>query len=350
MKQKLFFLMLTLFVLGAANVSAQVNIGSNDNPTEGAVLDLSQVADKNLGLLLPKVELAEHATDWVLDGEPTEGMIVYNTNADVLDGEGFYGWTNLKWTSDQGTAVVTIVVTLYGSSAPPVEIPSIAIGYGRQLNYGVIPSTASNQGVTWSSSNPSIATVTPGGFVTGVSSGTVTITALAKDGSEVTGTIDFDVRGPAADAAGGFATYDYGSYVGTWMIENSTLGAEFSADHFDTYIDRAIGYYYTWDQAQADDVCPSGYSLPNTDQWARLRDFINSSNANPTEKVNWVGSAALAGFKDNDSGTWTMWGVRGCWWSSGATGTGFVGQANTGLIEGPSGTPLRVFCVRCIKN
>jgi uncharacterized protein (TIGR02145 family) len=348
MKQKLFFLMLTLFVLGAANVSAQVNIGSNDNPTEGAVLDLSQVADKNLGLLLPKVELTDDATVWALDGESTEGMIVYNTKAGVLDGPGFYGWTNLKWTSEAGTQAVTIVVTLYGSSAPPVEIPSIAIDYGRQLNYGVIPSTTSNQGVNWSSSDETIATVTEGGFVKGVSSGTVTISATAKDGGGAVGTIDFDVRGPAADAAGGFATYDYGSYVGTWMIENSTLGTEFSADHFDTYTDRAIGYYYTWDQAQAGDVCPTGFVLPNADQWARLRDFINSSNANPTEKANWVGSAALAG---NYNGTaWNSWGTNGYWWSSSAAGQYFIGGASTSQMTGPGSAPAVWFTVRCVKS
>jgi uncharacterized protein (TIGR02145 family) len=347
MKQKLFFLMLTLFVLGAANVSAQVNIGSNDNPTEGAVLDLSQVADKNLGLLLPQVELTDDATVWGLDGVATPGMIVYNTKANVLDGEGFYGWTNLKWTSNAGTEVVTIVVTLYGSSAPPVEIPSIAIGYGRQLNYGVIPSTASNQGVTWSSSDDGIATVSVGGFVTGVSSGTVTITALAKDGSNITGTIQFDVRGPADDAAGGFATYDYGSYVGTWMIENSTLGTS-TAQYYDTYTERANGYYYTWDQAQASDVCPSGFSLPSVDKWGRLRDFINSSNAIPDEKASWASGAAAAGIFNGSA--WNNWAVVGYWWVSDVPGYAFIGDARNISFSAPSAYPTSSISVRCVKD
>jgi uncharacterized protein (TIGR02145 family) len=346
MKQKLFFLMLTLFVLGAANVSAQVNIGSNDNPTEGAVLDLSQVADKNLGLLLPQVELTDDATDWVLDGDPTPGMIVYNTKAGVLDGEGFYGWTNLKWTSEAGTQVVTIVVTLYGQPAPPTTIPSIAVSYGRQLNYGVIPSSSSNQGVNWSSSDETIATVTPGGFVKGVSSGTVTISATAKDGGGAVGTITFDVRGPAS--ADGFATYDYGSYVGTWMIQNSTLGTP-SAQYYGTYEDnRAIGYYYTWDQAQAGDVCPTGFSLPDVDQWGRLRDFINDTT-NPAEKAPWVDRGeTLAGYYNGTD--WVNWGTLGRWWSSSVTGQFFTGTASTSLMTGPSSAPTFWFPVRCIKN
>jgi uncharacterized protein (TIGR02145 family) len=290
--------------------------------------------------------LTDDATDWVLDGEPTPGMIVYNTKANVLDGEGFYGWTNLKWTSEAGTPVVTIVVTLYGSSAPPTQIPSIAIGYGRQLNYGVIPTSASNQGVNWSSSDETIATVTPGGFVLGVSSGRVTITANAMDGRGAKGTIDFDVRGPAA-SAGGFATYDYGSYVGTWMVQNSTLGTS-SAQYYDTYTERAIGYYYTWNQAQAGDVCPSGYSLPNVDQWTRLRDFINSSSANPAEKVNWVSSEALAG-RYNGAG-WFDWATLGSWWSSSAAGQSFNSNASTSQMAGPNSLPTSWFSVRCIKN
>jgi uncharacterized protein (TIGR02145 family) len=346
MKQKMFFLMLTLFVLGAANVSAQVNIGSNDNPTEGAVLDLSQVAAKNLGLLLPQVELTDDATEWALDGIATPGMIVYNTKAGVLDGEGFYGWTNLKWTSEAGTPVVTIVVTLYGSSAPPTEIPSMAIGYGRQLNYGVIPSTASNQGVNWSSSDETIAEVSPGGFVKGVHSGTVTITATAKDGSGVTGTIDFDVRGPAADAAGGFATYDYGSYVGTWMIENSTLGTS-SAETYNNGQYSGVGYYYTWDQAQAGDVCPTGFSLPNVEQWSRLRDFVNGSNAIAAEKAYWVDSAALVGASNGTA--WYGWGASGNWWSSSVTGQAFRGSAG-GSLTGPNSNPSDWFTVRCVKS
>ena len=45
------------------------------------------------------------------------------------------------------------------------------------------PSTADNTGIDWSSSDPSIATVSDGGVVTAVSPGTVTITGTAQDGN-----------------------------------------------------------------------------------------------------------------------------------------------------------------------
>jgi uncharacterized protein (TIGR02145 family) len=213
------------------------------------------------------------------------------------------------------------------------------------LNYGVIPSSSSNQGVNWSSSDETIATVTPGGFVLGVGSGRVTISATAKDGGGAIGTITFDVRGPAA-SAGGYATYDYGSYVGTWMVENSTLGTS-SAETYNDGQYSGRGYYYTWNQVQESDVCPSGFSLPNIDQWGRLRDFINSS-ANADEKAPWVVSAALAGYYNGTA--WLAWGTFGYWWSSSATGQYFVSNASTSQIAGPNNNPAYWFTVRCVKN
>jgi uncharacterized protein (TIGR02145 family) len=213
------------------------------------------------------------------------------------------------------------------------------------LNYGVIPSSSSNQGVNWSSSDETIATVTPGGFVLGVKSGTVTISATAKDGGGAVGTIQFDVRGES-EPVEGFDTYYYGSYVGTWMIENSTLGTS-SAETYNDGQYSGLGYYYTWDQAQAGDVCPSGFSLPNVDQWGRLRDFINNTT-NLTEKSAWVDIAALAGYYNGTA--WVSWGTGGRWWSSSATGQYISGSASTSQVTGP-GSNASFWCtVRCVKS
>ena len=52
-----------------------------------------------------------------------------------------------------------------------------------QLKVTVTPSNATNKAVTWTSSNKKIVTVTSNGLVKAVGTGTVTITAKAKDGS-----------------------------------------------------------------------------------------------------------------------------------------------------------------------
>ncbi|MDR0680996.1 MAG: hypothetical protein LBG15_03975, partial [Dysgonamonadaceae bacterium] len=97
MKQKMIYLALMLFVLSAASMNAQVTIGSDQDPHEGAILDLSQSA--NLGLLLPRVFL-ENVTTWQLKGSTEkEGMVIYNTNEDVDGGNGkdIYVWTRNSW-------------------------------------------------------------------------------------------------------------------------------------------------------------------------------------------------------------------------------------------------------------
>ncbi|RBB99675.1 hypothetical protein C3E97_020615 [Pseudomonas sp. MWU12-2115] len=62
---------------------------------------------------------------------------------------------------------------------------SIAVAATRQLTASALPAEAA-QNVTWSSSAPSVATVSPSGLVTGVSAGSATITATSV--SDVTKT------------------------------------------------------------------------------------------------------------------------------------------------------------------
>lgn len=66
---------------------------------------------------------------------------------------------------------------------------------GKQtLNLTVMPATADNGKVSWSSSNKKIATVDSKGRVTAKKKGTVTITAKAKDGSGKKGSIKIKVK------------------------------------------------------------------------------------------------------------------------------------------------------------
>lgn len=56
-------------------------------------------------------------------------------------------------------------------------------GFTQQLSASVIPSNATNQNVTWSSNNTSVATVSNSGLVTAVAAGTAIITATTQDGN-----------------------------------------------------------------------------------------------------------------------------------------------------------------------
>lgn len=91
-------------------------------------------------------------------------------------GEG--GYTNLE--------VYLYKLVGEGGSVTGVSVSptasSVGINSTLQLNTIVSPYGASNQNINWSSSNPAIAKVSNTGLVTGVSEGTVTITATTVDG------------------------------------------------------------------------------------------------------------------------------------------------------------------------
>ncbi len=76
----------------------------------------------------------------------------------------------------EGSTVSVTGVSLTTDSA------SISIGETVSLTAEVSPEDASNQGVSWTSSDTDIATVSAKGVVTGISAGTVTITVTTTDG------------------------------------------------------------------------------------------------------------------------------------------------------------------------
>jgi len=64
------------------------------------------------------------------------------------------------------------------------EMLSLAVGATETLLATVVPPTATNRAVTWSSSNASVATVTSSGVVRGVAAGPAKITATTADGGK----------------------------------------------------------------------------------------------------------------------------------------------------------------------
>jgi hypothetical protein len=110
MRKKAIFCMLTLVMMSAASVNAQVVIGGGESqePHTGAVLDLSPLGTDKLGLLLPNVALGSSAGDFVLaneaDGDKMQalksaarGLIVYNTKGGGWCVAGLYVWTGEEW-------------------------------------------------------------------------------------------------------------------------------------------------------------------------------------------------------------------------------------------------------------
>lgn len=115
--KKIFYLIVTLLIVGSASVHAQVTIGSQSEPHPAAVLDL-QSTDK--GLLLPKVSLTNADTFLQelsnADKESAAGLLVYNDGKATpvhLDA-GIYIWTGKKWK----TVLITSNTGIELSDAP----------------------------------------------------------------------------------------------------------------------------------------------------------------------------------------------------------------------------------------
>lgn len=78
---------------------------------------------------------------------------------------------------------ITYTVAATGVDVTPSTLSLIRGGSTEQLIATVLPDTAMNKNVTWSSSDPAIATVDASGVVTPVGRGTATITVTTEDGS-----------------------------------------------------------------------------------------------------------------------------------------------------------------------
>ena len=117
-----------------------------------------------------------------------------NTNVATVNSDG------LVTALAEGTATIIATTTdgtnLYASCTVSVYVQATSITLSSsfltlnvnettQLTATITPSNATNQALTWTSSNPSIATVNANGVVTTLSPGTTTITATTTDGSNL---------------------------------------------------------------------------------------------------------------------------------------------------------------------
>jgi hypothetical protein len=151
--KRIFFLMLTFFVLSATSMNAQVTIGSDQDPRDGAVLDLSQVSGKNLGLLLPHVSL-EKTDEWQLSGssEHGVGMLIYNINESLEGGPGLYVWNGTTWNPVKSTSGISASVPVTDFTVTPYHPEAVEIWEGVNQVFTVsnyLPTNAIYQAVIW---------------------------------------------------------------------------------------------------------------------------------------------------------------------------------------------------------
>jgi hypothetical protein len=158
-------------------------------------------------------------------------------------------------TDDGGDS--TIPVTGVSLDKESITIP---VGGTEQLTATVEPSDATDQSVSWSIDNESVATVDADGLVTGVAEGTATVTVTTTDGgftAECAVTVvlpeTYTVSYGANDATHGTAPEDSTEYVSgeTITVADNTGGL-----YIDDTEDRDFIYWNTTEDGSGDIYLP----------------------------------------------------------------------------------------------
>ncbi len=145
----------------------------------------------------PYTEPGFTATDNV-DGNIT-GAVVVTSNLDTNTPGTYTLQYNVSDAAgnaaQEQTRTVTVTAATILITAININPPnsSIEVGQTQQLTANITPSNATNQSLSWTSNNNSVATADGNGLVTAVAEGSAVITALALDGSGVSGTANITV-------------------------------------------------------------------------------------------------------------------------------------------------------------
>ena len=119
------------------------------------------------------------------------GGKIINNKADEKGKQGYYGYDGFGHIySDAIVSDYYGIITSIVISGPS----TVNVGSTIALNVSVKPSNAVDKSVSWYSSNNNVATVDQNGNVKGIKKGTVTITALANDGSGVKASKTIEVK------------------------------------------------------------------------------------------------------------------------------------------------------------
>ena len=134
----------------------------------------------------------------------------------------------------------------------------IFVGDTKQLSVTISPDNSTNKSVSWSSSNPDIATVNSEGLITAMSPGTVQISCVANDGSGISATCSVTVKKQSTTfnvtiTSAGYATF-YSSE--TAYILPKGLSAQIVTD----YVSNKLTYK-TIANGSSDGVIPVGTAV-----------------------------------------------------------------------------------------
>ena len=176
----------------------------------------------------------------------------------------------------------TTVLLLGLTACTEIEVPIIdvimrqntaafAVGEIRTKVATVLPRSATNQSITWKSSNPAVAIVDANGVVTAVSPGIAVITVTTTDGAR-TATSTISVG----------STYDPGVFINgvRWATRNVDRPGMFaptpeSLGSFFQWNSGITEQGWSWEWERENDPCPQGWRIPTRTE---LHSLSNASH------------------------------------------------------------------------
>jgi len=169
--------------------------------------------------------LPSNATDKTLSWSSSNSAIAKVDSQGTVTAVGT-GTVTVKATAADGSGVsasVSVTVTAANVLASSITMSPTKAYVGVKgsvaLSATVVPAYATNKALTWTSSNANVATVDSSGVVTGKATGTVTITATAKDGSGKSATASVTVLATCSTFSDVASDNPFTPYI-CWMAVN----------------------------------------------------------------------------------------------------------------------------------
>ena len=122
---------------------------------------------------------------WTSSNEAVATVDANGVVTAIAVGEAVITATTTDGSNLSATCKVTVVATLAESITLNVTEASLKVDETTTLTATVLPETATNKSVTWTSSNEAVATVDANGVVTAIALGEAVITATTVDGSDL---------------------------------------------------------------------------------------------------------------------------------------------------------------------
>ena len=200
------------------------------------------------------------------------------------------GTTTITVTTQDGAKTASSTITASNILLTSVVVnktnATVGVGDTTSIKAAVAPANASNKTVLWTSSDPSVATVSNNGIVTAVAIGNATITATAQDAGGVSSTSAITVV--SAGACGIMTNNGFESGFVNWLRNPNAAAAKIGTSAQSGLKSAVI----TADQGAINygkAINVTGGSEITFDVWAKVEGTPNPSNASQLILPWWAG-------------------------------------------------------------